>query len=133
MMRMLYLPAARGEKRKSGRQCCLRRFRPMQDLTPSATRRLSTNEQVRVLRNHIAFLEEDIADMERQVDLLVQDNAEIDFLAGVNERMRSAAVTDLYASNVRRIEKLRREIEGARNDIRTYRRVLEERFGVVAP
>lgn len=101
----------------------------MQDLTPSATRRLSMLEQVRVLRNHIAFLEEDIIDMERQVDLLVEDNAEIDFLAGVNERMRTLPVTELYSVNVRRIEKLRQEIEGARNDIRTYRRVLSERFG----
>jgi hypothetical protein len=105
----------------------------MRDLAPSATRRLSTAEQVRILRNQIAFLEEEIAEMERQIEALVEDNAETDFLAGVNERMRSAAVVDLYRTNVRRIESLRLAIEGAWSDIRAYRRALEERAGVAAP
>ncbi len=105
----------------------------MRNPMPSATRRLSTPEQVRVLRNQIAFLESDIADKERALDLLVDDNAEMDFLVTVNENARTGELVALYEANVRRIEAIRSEIEAELADIRTYRRVLTERFGVTVP
>ncbi len=105
----------------------------MADPPLAATRLLSTSEQVRLLKNQIAFLEEDIAEKEWCVRLLIDDNAETDFLLGVNERARTGAAVEAYRSNVRRIERLRAEIETARADLQTYRRVLAERYGEAAP
>jgi hypothetical protein len=105
----------------------------MRDLTPSATRRLTGPEQVRVLRNQIAFLDDEIAEKEKRLELLVEDNAEMEFLSGVNERVRTAAYVDLYLENLQEIERLRGEIDVARRDLLTYRRVLSERFGVTVP
>ena|SRR5438552_3882670 len=99
-------------------------------LTPGATRSLSRGEQVVVLRNQVAFLEETIAELERRIDLLVDDNAEMDFLADVNARARTEAVEGLYRANVAQIDELRREIAASSEDIRLYRRILAERFGV---
>ncbi len=100
------------------------------ELVPGATRSLSQDEKVLVLRNQIAFLEEQIGEIERRIDLLVDDNAEMDFLAGLNERARTEELIDLYRANVARIDELRREIAAANEDLRLYRRVLAERFGV---
>ena len=99
-------------------------------LVPSATRALSRGEQVIVLRNQVAFLEEQIAEMLRRIDLLVDDNAEMDYLAGLNERARGAEMVDLYSANVARIDGLRREIAASNEDIAIYRRALAERFGI---
>jgi uncharacterized small protein (DUF1192 family) len=99
------------------------------DPAPAATRALSAAEQMRLLRNEIEFLEADIAEKEWRVRLLIEDNAEIDFLVAVNERVIADGVLEDYRRNVGRIALLRGEIESARQDIRTYRRVLAERFG----
>jgi hypothetical protein len=101
-------------------------------LEPGATRSLSQGEQVLVLRNQVAFLEEQIAEMLRRIELLVDDNAEMDYLAGLNKRARSPEVVDLYKANVARIEELRQEIAASNDDIAIYRRVLAERFGIEA-
>ncbi|HVY60113.1 MAG TPA: hypothetical protein VHF22_00610 [Planctomycetota bacterium] len=101
-------------------------------LETGATRALSRGEQVLVLRNQVAFLEEQIVEMLRRIDLLVDDNAEMDYLAGLNERARSPEMVDLYGANVARIEDLRGQVAAANDDIAIYRRVLAERFGIEA-
>src|SRR5688572_5317559 len=93
-------------------------------LIPGATRALSRSEKVQVLKNQVVFLQERIADLEGQIELLIDDNAEMDFLAGVNERARTAEIAALYDANVARIEAMRREIAATHEDIRIYRRVL---------
>ena len=101
-------------------------------LVPSATRALSKGEQVLLLRNQVDFLEEQIAEMLGRIDLLVDDNAEMDYLAGLNERARSAEMVDLYSANVARIDALRREIAASNEDIAIYRRELADRFDIEA-
>ena len=98
-------------------------------LVPGATRALSQGEQELVLKNQVLFLEEQIAELEARIDALVDDNAEMDFLAGVNQRARTEAHEELYRANVSRIEQLRLEVAASAQDIDTYRRVLVERFG----
>ena len=105
----------------------------MRNAIPVATRRLSEPEQLRELRNQIAFLELDVAEKERALELLVDDNAEMDFLITVNENARTGEMVALYDANVDRIESIRHDIRAALDDIETYRRVLAERFGVSAP
>lgn len=102
----------------------------MGGLVPSATRALSRTEKVLVLRNQVEFLEEQVADMFRRIDLLVDDNAEIDYLAGLNARVRNGAMEDLYRANVSRIDDLRREIATANLDIALYKRTLVDEFGI---
>ncbi len=105
----------------------------MRDRAPHDTRQLSTTEQVRLLRNHVEFLAEEIAEKERRLGLLEEDIVEIRFLAEVNERVRGDPVMELCRANELRIEALRREIDVARTDLSTYRRVLTERYGVRPP
>ena len=82
------------------------------------------------MKNQIEFCQERIADLERRIELLIDDNAEMDFLAGVNERARTAEIAALYDANVARIEAMRGEIAATAEDIRIYRRVLADRFEV---
>ncbi len=82
-----------------------------------------------MLKNHVSFLEEQIGEMERRIATLVDDNAEMDFLAGVNERARTSEAIDMYRANVEKIEELRGRIGSANEDIRVYRRALAESYG----
>lgn len=89
---------------------------------------LSPSEQAQVLRNHIAFLEEELADKAWSIDLLERDNAEMDFLGSISpwEKARSAPI---WEQNRDRIAALRLEARRVEGQVRLFREVLWERFG----
>lgn len=101
-------------------------------LSPAATRTLSDGEKMLVLKNHVVFLEEQLSELEGRIGALVDDNAEMDFLASINERARTDEVEEMYRANVARIEELRREVAAATADVDLYRRLLAERYGAAS-
>lgn len=99
-------------------------------LVPGATRSLLDEEKILVLKNQILLLEDEIADLHARIQALVDDNAEVDFLADVNARARTEEIDELYRENAERIDELRREVGGKAADVRIYKDVLADRFGV---
>ncbi|MHC4830299.1 MAG: hypothetical protein ACYTFT_08085, partial [Planctomycetota bacterium] len=88
---------------------------------------LTREEQALVLQNRIAFLEGELRDLKWAMELLGKDNAEIEFIASLNEKEWKRS-RFLYQSNRSRIGELVEQGEELSREIGLYRRVYAERY-----
>lgn len=93
------------------------------------TRSLSRDEKISLLRRNVEFLFESIVEMRQRIAILIDDNAEMDFLAAIDDRA-SDAREQSYLDNTRVIRQLEDEITKSRRSLLLYKEVLREQFGV---
>ncbi len=106
----------------------------MVESVSGVTRSLSRDEKIALLRRNVDFLFEAIVEMRQRIASLIDDNAEMDFLAAIDDRYRTSdAREQSYLDNARVIRRLEDEIAQSRRSLLLYKEVLREQFGVDLP
>lgn len=98
----------------------------MGETTLEITRELTACEKVTVLKNNIEHLLDEIEGLTAQIRILVDDNAEIDFLTAVNRDFGTPEIRRHYSENVAQIRRLHEQIAQARWEIGLYRDALDQ-------